>query len=83
MITLSPRIRAFVAVLAHLLGVAMRAHHPDLVADPALLQRLAGRLHLRLVVLRAHDDPDPRGVDLDLLERGLDLGHRLELGSGP
>ena len=66
-----------VAVLAHLLGVAVGAHHPDLVADPVLVQRLAGRLHLRLVVRRAHDDPDQRRVDLDLLERRLDLGHRL------
>ena len=66
-----------VAVLAHLLGISVRAHHPHLVADPRLLQGLAGRLHFRLVVLRAEDDPDPGRVDLDLLERGLDLGHRL------
>ena len=69
-----------VAVLAHLLRVAMGAHHPHLVADPGLLKSRAGGLHLGLVVLRAHDDPDPRGVDLDLLERGLDLRHRIELG---
>ena len=66
-----------VAVLADLLRVAVGAHHPDLVADAGVLQRLAGGLHLGLVVLRAHDDPDARRVDLDLLERGLDLGHRL------
>ena len=66
-----------VAVLAHLLRVAVGAHHPYLVADARLLQRLAGRLHLRLVVRRAHDDPDQGRVDLDLLECRLDLGHRL------
>ena len=64
------------AVVARLLGLAVRAQHPHLVADPRLVERLAGGLHLRLVVLRAHDDPDQRRVHLDLLERLLDLGQR-------
>ena len=76
MITLSPRIRAFLQYSRDHLGVAVGAHHPDLVADAGLVQRRAGRLHLRLVVRRAHDDPDQRRVDLDLLEGLLDLGHR-------
>ena len=64
------------AVLADQLGVAVGAHHPHLVADAGLLQRRAGRLHLRLVVLRAHDDPDQGLVDVDLLEGLLDRRHR-------
>ena len=64
------------AVLADHLRVAVGAHHPDLVADARVVQRRPGRLHLGLVVLRAHDDPDQRLVDVDLLERLLDRGHR-------
>src|SRR5204862_6969391 len=66
-----------VAVLAHLLGVPVGAHDAHLVADAVVLERLAGRLHLWLVVLRAHDDPDQGRVDLDILERGRDVRHRI------
>src|SRR5581483_5804496 len=52
------------------------AHHADHVADSVILQGLARRLHLRLVVGRAHDDADQRGVHLDLLERLLHARHR-------
>src|SRR4051794_17212176 len=70
------------AVLADHLRVAVRAHHPDLVTDVGVLERLARGLHLGLVVLRPHDDPDERGIDLDLLERCLDLRHRNRAGGG-
>ena len=46
---------------------------------PASSSACAGGLHLRLVVLRAHDDPDVGRVDVDLLERLLDRRHRLGL----
>ena len=65
-------------VVGDRLRVAVGREHAHLEADAALLQLLAGRLHRRLVARRAHDDPDARSVDLDLLEGLLDLGHRLE-----
>ena len=77
MITFSPRIRAFVQYSLTMLRVAVGAHHPDLVADPGVVEGFAGRLHLRLVVLRAHDDPDQRSIDFDLFEGLLDRGHRV------
>ena len=42
--------------------------------DAGLVEHLAGLLHLGHVGLRAHDDPDARRVDLELVERGLGLG---------
>src|SRR5262249_18467528 len=66
------------AVLAGPLGVAVGAEDPDLVADAVIVKGFAGRLELGLVVLGAHDDPDQGRIDLDLLERLLDLGHGLD-----
>ena len=57
----------------------MGAHHPHLVADARFLEGFAGRFHLRLVVLRAHDDSDMGLVDVDFLEGFLDGRHRRRL----
>ena len=64
------------AVLADQLRVAVGAHHSHLVADAGVLQRGARRLHLRLVALGAHDDPDQGLVNRNLLERLFDRRHR-------
>ena len=58
MITRSPRMRAFLAYSATVVGVTVSAHHADLEADPALLELVAGPLHHRHVALRAHHDAD-------------------------
>src|SRR5204862_3240147 len=55
-------------------GLAVRAHHPHLVADPALLELLAGLLHHRHVALGPHDDAHGRArLDVELLELVLHL----------
>ena len=45
-------------VVGHDVGLAMRRHHAHLVADAALLELLAGLLHLGHVALGAHHDAD-------------------------
>ena len=61
-------------VLGDRVGVAVRAHHADLVADAALLELLRRLLHQRHVALRAHHDADLRRVvHVELVELVLDL----------
>src|SRR4051794_36568020 len=70
------------AVLGDGVGVAMRRHDADLGADAPLLEDLGRLLHLLHVGLRAHDDPDARRVDVELVELRLRVGLRQWRGRG-
>ena len=61
-------------VLGDGVGVAVRAHHPELVPDAALVELLRRLLHQRHVALRAHHDPHLGSVvHVELVELVLDL----------
>ena len=64
------------AVVGDGVGVAVRGHDADLERDARLLEHRARLLHLGHVGLRAHDDPDARRGDLEVVERGLGIGLR-------
>ena len=67
-------------VVGDRVGVAVGGHHAHLVADAALVELLRRLLHRRHVALGAHEDADARGVDLHVLELGLDRRLGGELG---
>ena len=54
------------AVLGDELRLAVGGHHAHLVVHVGVAQHAGGAVHDVHVALGAHDDPDARGVDLDL-----------------
>ena len=81
MITFSPRIRALVQYSRTSSGSRWALITRTSWLIPASSRAAPAGFHLRHVVLRAHDDPDQRLVDVDLLERLLDL-RRSRVGIG-